>query len=285
MNSLYTFDKEKSKIQVKKKNEKTLTTKKKVENSRSQLELRKKASFKICNSSETPWINVLVIKLSRKLFLVDTGATVSVFPHPVPLQRVLHPQGVLPGRDVSGQHPQDRHHHALQPLRVCLHACWFAQRRFNVPAHDGPHLGWFAFHFVYLDDVLVVSPDHASHRQHLCEVRRHLHKNGLTTNQQKSVLVRRRSSFGLWNLATPWPHAGCHPVSTPVDTRTSAFPRARQLLLTFPQGHSRIFAPPHRRTSGTWQVSAVVSAYGPGFQHCKVSLGRQAQAPSGGHPN
>ena len=54
MNSLYTFDKEKSKIQEKKKNEKTLTTKKKVENSRSQLELRKKASFKICNSSETP---------------------------------------------------------------------------------------------------------------------------------------------------------------------------------------------------------------------------------------
>merc|ERR1711860_476694 len=43
------------------------------------------------------------------------------------------------------------------------------------------------FIFVYLDDVLIASPDHASHRQHLREVFGRLRENGLTINPKKSV--------------------------------------------------------------------------------------------------
>ena len=48
-------------------------------------------------------------------------------------------------------------------------------------------LAGLPFIFIYLDDVLVASPDHASHRQHLREVLRLLQENGLTINLQKSV--------------------------------------------------------------------------------------------------
>ena len=52
------------------------------------------------------------------------------------------------------------------------------------------------FIFVYLDDVLVASPDHASHRQHLREV---LRENGLTINPQKSVFGQEEVKFSV-----PW---------------------------------------------------------------------------------
>ena len=51
------------------------------------------------------------------------------------------------------------------------------------------------FIFVYLDDVLVASPDHTSHRQHLREVLRRLCENGLTINPQKSIFGQEEVKF------------------------------------------------------------------------------------------
>ena len=90
------------------------------------------------------------------------------------------------------------------------------------------------FIFVYLNNIQVASPDHASHRQHLHEVLCRLHENSLTINPLKSVFGQEEVKFlghrvfVLWNLDTPWPCAGCHPVNTP---QTSTFPRAHQLFL------------------------------------------------------
>ena len=77
------------------------------------------------------------------------------------------------------------------------------------------------FIFVYLDNMLVASPDHPSHRQHLREVLRHLRENCLTINPQKSVFGQEEvkflghSSFGLRESPAPWPRGGCCSVSTP----------------------------------------------------------------------
>ena len=51
------------------------------------------------------------------------------------------------------------------------------------------------FIFVYLDNMLVASPDHPSHRQHLREVLRHLRENCLTINPQKSVFGQEEVKF------------------------------------------------------------------------------------------
>ena len=51
------------------------------------------------------------------------------------------------------------------------------------------------FIFVYLDDVLIASPDHASHRQHLREVFGRLRENGLTINPKKSVFGQEEVKF------------------------------------------------------------------------------------------
>ena len=51
-------------------------------------------------------------------------------------------------------------------------------------------LAGLPFIFVYLKDVPVASPDHASHLQHLRDVLLRLRENGLTINPQKSA--RRR---------------------------------------------------------------------------------------------
>ena len=58
------------------------------------------------------------------------------------------------------------------------------------------------FIFVYLDDVLVASPDHTSHQQHLCEVLRRLRENDLTINPQKSVFGQEEVKF--WDIRF-WP--------------------------------------------------------------------------------
>ena len=55
-------------------------------------------------------------------------------------------------------------------------------------------LAGLPFIFVYLDDVLVASPDHASHG-HLREVLRRLGENGLTINPQKSVFSQEEVKF------------------------------------------------------------------------------------------
>merc|ERR1711911_48706 len=51
------------------------------------------------------------------------------------------------------------------------------------------------FIFVYLDDVLIASPDHASHRHHLREVFGRLRENGLTINPKKSVFGQEEVKF------------------------------------------------------------------------------------------
>ena len=56
-------------------------------------------------------------------------------------------------------------------------------------------LAGLPFIFVYLDDVLVASPDHASHRQHLRELLRHLRENSHTINPQKSVFCQEEVKF------------------------------------------------------------------------------------------
>ena len=55
---------------------------------------------------------------------------------------------------------------ASPSLSACPLVC-VAQRCLHTTAHDGPGL---PFIFVYLNQFLVASPDHASHKQHLCEV-------------------------------------------------------------------------------------------------------------------
>ena len=70
-------------------------------------------------------------------------------------------------------------------------------------------LAGLPFIFVYLDDILVASPDHASHQLHLREVLRRLRENGLTIKPQKSVLHHTGSShYGI--LYTPYV-ASCTP--------------------------------------------------------------------------
>ena len=49
--------------------------------------------------------------------------------------------------------------------------------------------------FVYLNDVLIVSPDHDSHRHHLQEVFSRLCENGLTINPKKSVFGQEEVKF------------------------------------------------------------------------------------------
>ena len=56
-------------------------------------------------------------------------------------------------------------------------------------------LAGLPFIFIYLDDVLVASPDHASHRHHLRKVLRRLRENGLTINPQKSVFSQEEVKF------------------------------------------------------------------------------------------
>ena len=51
------------------------------------------------------------------------------------------------------------------------------------------------FIFVYLDDVLIASPDHASHRHHLREVFSQLRENGLTINPKTSVFSQEEVKF------------------------------------------------------------------------------------------
>ena len=51
------------------------------------------------------------------------------------------------------------------------------------------------FIFVYLDNILVVSPDHASHPHHLHEVLCRLRENGLTINPKKSVFGQEEVKF------------------------------------------------------------------------------------------
>ena len=50
-----------------------------------------------------------------------------------------------------------------------------------------PVLACLPFIFVYLDDDLVASPDHTSHKQHLHKVLCRLHENSQTINPLKSV--------------------------------------------------------------------------------------------------
>ena len=58
------------------------------------------------------------------------------------------------------------------------------------------------FIYVYLDDILVASPNHASYKQHLHEVLHHLRENGLTINPLKLIFWARGGSiFGHWVLA------------------------------------------------------------------------------------
>ena len=57
------------------------------------------------------------------------------------------------------------------------------------------------FIYVYLDDILVASPDHASHKQHLREVLYHLRENGLTINPLKLIFGQEEVQFlaiGFW---------------------------------------------------------------------------------------
>ena len=56
-------------------------------------------------------------------------------------------------------------------------------------------LAGLPFIFVYLNDILVASPDHASHRHHLREVLRRLRENGLAINPQKSIFGQEEVKF------------------------------------------------------------------------------------------
>ena len=73
-------------------------------------------------------------------------------------------------------------------------------------------LAGLPFIFVYLDDVLVASPDHASHQHHLRAVFHRLHENGLTINPKKSVFSQEEVKF--WDIgfrlleSAPWPRGG-----------------------------------------------------------------------------
>ena len=51
------------------------------------------------------------------------------------------------------------------------------------------------FIFVYLDDVLVASPDYASHQHHLHMVLCRLRENGLTINPKESVFSQEEVRF------------------------------------------------------------------------------------------
>ena len=56
-------------------------------------------------------------------------------------------------------------------------------------------LSGLPFIFVYLDNILVASPDHTTQKQHRCEVIRHLHENRLTINLLKSVFGQEKIRF------------------------------------------------------------------------------------------
>ena len=59
------------------------------------------------------------------------------------------------------------------------------------------------FIFVYLDNILVASPDHTTQKQHRCEVIRHLYENRLTITCSSLFLARRKSGFSLRHQDTP----------------------------------------------------------------------------------
>ena len=81
-------------------------------------------------------------------------------------------------------------------------------------------LAGLPFMIVYLDDILVASPDHASHQHHLREVLSRLRENGLTINPKKSVFGQEEVKF----LGHRDSASGIHPLPGHVEAVVQ-FPR------------------------------------------------------------
>ena len=81
-------------------------------------------------------------------------------------------------------------------------------------------LAGLPFIFVHLDDVLIASPDHASHLHHLREVFSRLRENGLTINPKKSVFGQEEVKF----LGHRDSASGIHPLPGHVEAVVQ-FPR------------------------------------------------------------
>ena len=86
-------------------------------------------------------------------------------------------------------------------------------------------LAGLPFIFVYLNNVLVASPDHASHGHHLREVLRRLRENGLTINLKKSVFGQEVVKF----LGHRVSASGIHPLPGHVEAVVQ-FPRLSTCL-------------------------------------------------------
>ena len=144
-------------------------------------------------------------------------------------------------------------------------------------------LAGLPFIFVYLDDVLVASPDHASPRQHLHEVLRRLRENGLTINQQKSVFGQEEVKFlGHRVLASgiclPWPRGSGRPVSTPVVMpRTSTFPCTCELLPPVLGGAAGFLLPLTNALQGPGKSLAWSPPIEQAFKAAKTALAADAK--------
>ena len=120
-------------------------------------------------------------------------------------------QSLPPDSSSSWWRAEDRYHHALRPVWVRQDAI-----RSQECCTDFPALYWWSppwhfipFCFAYIDDVLIASPDEATHKQHLQSVLTRLQDYGIQINVDKSEFGVTSLTF-LGHTVTP---AGIAPLA------------------------------------------------------------------------
>jgi hypothetical protein len=100
-------------------------------------------------------------------------------------------------------------------VRVYPHAFWTLQRGHDLPAVMDSVLGSLPFAFIYLDDILIASPDAACHRRHR-EANFAIQKHNGSLSIQTSVCSNARP-WSFWAITLqPWASVlfrlGCRPL-------------------------------------------------------------------------
>jgi hypothetical protein len=156
----------------------------------------------------------------RRLLLTQPGDNTRPLPptqHPRPLQQAARLQVLLlhrPGEglpsDTDGcpRRHQNGDHHAVQFVRVPLHAFQTTQQSTDFPAIHGQPIQTSAFRACYLDNLIIASHTLEEHHEHLQQIFTILQENGLQINPAKCVfaavtvefLGHRVDQHGIWPL-------------------------------------------------------------------------------------
>ena len=111
------------------------------------------------------------------------------------LQQAQLEEGLPPDTGPPRPHQEDRHHHTLRIVRVCQAAIWPEERWNDFPALHGQGVSGLPFILVYLDDILVASPDRLTHADHLHCVLQRFQEHGLFLNRAKCEFFRSEVEF------------------------------------------------------------------------------------------